>query len=88
MTCKNNMHFSAAATSKGKWQKEILMQTGSHESRRVGIDPAASAALGVADVPSSSQIAFGSSTDVVCSLHANKSFDIHLGVVNDLLLIL
>lgn len=62
------------------------MQAQSHESHRVGIDPGAGFALGVNDVPSSLQIAFGSSTDAECSLHANKSFDIHLGAVNDLLL--
>lgn len=81
------MLFSAPVYSKGKSQKEALMQAQNHESRRVGIDPGAGIAPGVSDVPSSLQIAFGSSTDVECSLHANKSFDIHLGAVNDLLLI-
>lgn len=49
---------------------------------RAGIDPAV---LGVTDVPSSSQVAFGSSADAERSLHANKSFDIHSGAVSDLL---
>lgn len=87
MTRKNNMLFSTPVYSKGKSQKEALMQAWSHESRRMGIDPGAGVALSVSDVPSSLQIAFGSSTDAECSLHANKSFDIHLGAVNDLLLI-
>lgn len=81
MACKSNMLFSPPVYSKGKSQKEALMQARSHESRRAGIDPGAGVAPGVSAAASSLQIAFGSSTDVECSLHANKSFDIHLGAV-------
>lgn len=43
--------------------------------------------LDASNAPSLLQIAFGSSMGIVCSLHANKSLDIHSRAVNGLLLI-
>lgn len=66
---KNNAPLPAPVSSTAKSQKEAPGE----------------ARAGCHWVPSSSQIAFGSSADAERSLHANKGFDIHSRAVNDLL---